>query len=876
MRPAVLAGASRVRAQMRLRRAAVLALMATPVVIPACRSNDDLITVTEPFTLGVGRVHLAISGDGSTLSFLRDTTTLLSFDRSAFQIGVTSTPQEDQSYDPWEIEQRGAASSGIELRAPIRSEATLIAEGAEARVNLDFGDGLRAKVAIALVGETRFTLNLIPEESPPGAPTIVVARVRARTSGDPTEGFYGLGEHLDSVDNRGKLRAMQLETEPEVESSSNEAHVPVPFVLGTRGWGLFATTYRTGVFDVARKDPSVIEATFAVASLSPGTARAESLRVDVFAADSPLDLYREYFAASGEPRPPPPWAFGPWLWRDEAKDQTEIESDIRTIRELDLPTSGVWLDQPFASAVSSFDFQATRFPDPKRMIDKAHAAGLKLAVWSAPYLEDRAEPMASEAKAQGFFPTKAGALSNPWGPPFDFVGPAASGYWRGLVRRYITLGVDGFTLDYGEDVVPSRDGMRNAWTFSDGSDERTMHHRYSALYHRAYIDAAIGREPAAPPPRPNVSLPFVLVRAAHWGEQSLALIVRAGDMDATFTAHKERFTSRDGSEVLGVGGLPATVTMNLSLASSGFSFFASDTGGYRHSPPDKELFLRWAEQSALSTVMEVGDASSQPPWINTPDNGRDAEALDVYRTYARLHTRLFPYVWTYAVRMIANGYPITRPLGLAYPELGVHPSDQYLFGDDLLVAPVLTRGQTRRRLILPRGTWIDFWDATPYTPNLHREGSEAVDEVEVDAPLGKLPLLIREGAILPMLRPTIDSLAPATDDTTESFARDPGLLWAMIAPGPPRQFELWDGSRIARITGDSFEVESGAVFDRGFVLELMSAAEPVQISRDEGLVPKMPTRAAFDAAAVGWTWGPERRGTLLIKLPAGAAKIVVR
>jgi len=218
--------------------------------------------------------------------------------------------------------------------------------------------------------------------------------------------------------------------------------------------------------------------------------------------------------------------------------------------------------------------------------------------------------------------------------------------------------------------------------------------------------------------------------------------------------------------------------------------------------------------------------------------------------------------------MASDGRPIQRPLGLAHPELGVHPNDEYLFGEDLLVAPVLAHGQTRRRVIVPAGTWIDFWDATPFT-------ADARGEIEVDAPLAKLPLFLREGAIVPMLRPNIDTLATATDPGIESFAQDAGPLWALVAPGPPRSFELWDGSRIARLSDGSFDVKDGAVFDRGFVLELVATPEPVQVVRDQALVPRVASPELLEGAAQGWTWTPARRGTLLVKLPKGSARVRV-
>ncbi len=856
------AGVAKRGRAMGVRASSVLALAWGCALAPAC-SRTELALASEPFTIGEGRLRLEFAGDGGHIVLTRDGQALLTLDRRAFELGVVDELLPDRSWDPWDVERIGDAESGVRFLAPVASSAVHVAEN-EAEVQLDYGAGVTARLAVAAAGPARFTFAFVANESGPGRPAVALARVRVRTTNDPREGFYGLGEQVDSVDNRGKLRAMQLEPDGEVESGNNEAHVPVPLVIGTRGWGMFVASQRVGVFDVARKDPSAVEATFAVAP-TKGEARADALRVDLFAGDAPLDLYREYFAASGAPRLPPAWALGPWIWRDESRDQAEVEDDIAKIRELDLATSGIWIDRPYARAVNTFDFDATRFPDPERLVERAHAAGLRVALWSAPYLEPAAEPMVSEAKSRGFFPIESGPLLNHWSPPIDFTSPDASAFWRALVRRYTALGIDGFKLDYGEDLVPSVAGKRNVWRFFDGSDERTMHHRYSGLYHRAYIDAATGWEPTRPVPA-DVEHPFVLVRAAHWGEQALGVVVWPGDMDATFTRHKEKFVGRDGKEVTGVGGLPATIVMGLSLSASGFPFFAADTGGYRHSPPDKELFVRWVQQTALSTVMEVGDGSSQPPWVSTPENGRDEESLAIYRTYARLHLRLFPYVWTYAQRMLVDGRPIQRPLGLAHPELGVHPDDEYLLGDELLVAPVVTRGQTRRRLVAPAGTWIDFWDGVAWSP-------DARGEIEVDAPLAKLPLFLRQGAIVPMLRPTIDTLAPATDPNVDSFANDAGPLWALIAPGPPRAFELWDGARVARTGVDAYEVTDGLVFRRGFVLEILASREPMEVARNDEPLPRIATLEELDSSEAGWTWAS---GRLYVKVPAGAARVVVR
>ena len=843
-------------------RGASFALAAVASLAPGLPACDDGAPPLAPlaFDVGAPRYHVEVAGDGRLITLRRSGEALLTFGADAFQAGVVDALDDTASYDPYALDGR-ESDAGLTYRTPLGFRAVAGASGG-ATVTLDYENDLRVTVEIRDEGDAGFTLTMTPSGSAEGAPAIAVLRVRAQTSGDPSEGFYGLGEWEDSVDHRGKLRAMQLEADLEIESANNEAHVPVPFLIGTHGWAMFVATNRVGAFDVARQDASAVLASFAVNPRGGGGGAPETLRMWLFGAEAPLDLVKSAYRVSGEARVPPPWALGPWIWRDENRDQQEVLDDVATLRRLDLATSGIWIDRPYATAVNAFDFDPAKFPDAPGMITKARAAGLRVALWSTPYLEGATGGLRAQASANGFFPLQNGIPLNKWSPPIDFTNPLANAFWVDLVKRYAVIGVDGFKLDYGEDVVPSLGLVRSAWRFADGSDERTMHHGFSGLYHRAYASAL-------PEER------FLLCRAAHWGEQQTGCIIWPGDMDASFTRHGERFTPRGGStEVVGVGGLPATVVMGLSLGASGFPFFGADTGGYRHSPPDEELFLRWTEQTALSTVMQVGDGSSQPPWVFTPENGRSASTVDVYRTYARLHLRLFPYEWSYAQRLKVDGRPIQRPLGLAHPEMGIHPSDSYLFGDELLVAPVLARGQRRREAVVPAGTWIDWWDGTPYA-------SDGRAPIGIDAPLEKLPLLLRDGAIVPMLRPTIDTLSTADDPTVDSFVRDPGLLWVRIAPGRPRRFDLWDRTSVERANDGAFLVTSGDVFVKGFVLEVLAAAEPSEVTREDAseaktTVAPSASLAALDALAEGWAWEPARRGTLWIKLRGGSARVLVR
>jgi alpha-D-xyloside xylohydrolase len=242
--------------------------------------------------------------------------------------------------------------------------------------------------------------------------------------------------------------------------------------------------------------------------------------------------------------------------------------------------------------------------------------------------------------------------------------------------------------------------------------------------------------------------------------------------------------------------------------------------------------------------MQVGDSSSQPPWVYTPENGRSDRTLDLYRAYARLHLRLFPYVWTFVTRNQTDGRAILRPLGLAHPELGIHPRHDYLLGDDILVAPVTARGARRRRVTLPEGRWLDGWTGETM------EAPPGGLSFEADTPLERIPFFLRGGAVIPRLRPEVDTLAPAEAPGVDSAANEPGRLWVWVA-GPPRRretFEVFDGARVTSTPeagGFRLELAPGERFVNGAVFEVLGAAPPSALEGLEGA--PIPERADLDA-----------------------------
>ncbi len=627
----------------------------------------------------------------------------------------------------------------------------------------------------------------------PAVDALVYTSLNLRAS--EGEGYYGFGELFDRVDSRGLIRELLTQAREDSETGTNEVHVPVGAYASTAGYGLYAEDRYPSAMDMGATEASVARTT----SLSP------RLRVHLAAVAGLPEWVGRYASLAGRPARVPIWALGPHFWRNENRDGAEALDDIARARAAGVPVSVIWIDRPWSSYYHNWRFDASRFPDPEGLFEAIHGEGLRVMLHHSPQLntpggsdlgeaEDASEGLYAEFLAAGWLVSQENGapLVLPWGggpgAHIDYSHPDAAARVQALLRRVTALGAVGTKMDWDEYLQPNLLNFRLFVFFHNGETNLTMKSWYSALYHKTIIEgfeAGLG-EPG-----------FHISRTGTPGDQVWNTCIWPGDLDNDLSVHGVK-----ASGELNVGGLPAAIIAHQTLGLSGYPCFGSDVGGYRGGTPEEEVLLRWLWVGVLSAVTQLGGGGgSHMPW--TADTAYSAEALRITREALRLRMQLVPYVHQGLEEAHRTGAPLVRPLVYAWPEAPEASSAEaelsYLFGPDLLVAPVVEAGATERSLWLPPGVWWDWWSG---------ERLEGPGQVVRPGGLDTIPLLVREGAAIPLGSPEVETMFAAPGRLSYGAVRERQLL---LAPGPTvREAAFVDGVRVrASRSASGVEVELG-------------------------------------------------------------------
>lgn len=588
------------------------------------------------------------------------------------------------------------------------------------------------------------------------------ARTRLRLGGDGSLEFplgagpvFGLGEGGAQMNRRGGRYQMRHgEFGPELRHEG--ARVSIPWLLGD-GWALLVHQPH-GEFDltggstggIGRFQPRPRGDALGGRPLPgiPGAALPSAPSgLDCFwITGTPAQCLREYCRLTGLPEMPPLWAFGYQQSHRTIWSREVVMGVAATFRQKRLPCDVlIYLGTGFCpsgwnTANGSFDFNPRSFPDPGAMIAALHREHFKV-ILHAVILADKLEGRASDpCPVQRFDDEQAGC------------------YWDEH-RKDFALGVDGWWADEGDrlDAASDLNRIRMYWQGEQLS-------------------------------RPN-RRPYVLTRNGYAGMQRYAPLLWSGDITSEWET------------------LRTQVANGLNTGLSGVPYWGTDTGGFVPMPEfTAELFVRWFQFSAFCPVFRGHGRAWELrlPWgwdMGTtgpreirgyrgaalpPASALHNTAVEpICRRYLELRYRLLPYIQSAVHAAHVNGLPLLRALWLHYGDdpRAAACADEYLFGRDILVAPVLAPGARERQVYLPRGVWHDFWTGERLAGG--RTVTRAVD-------LATLPLYIRAGAILPT--------GPVKQYVSEPV---PGPLALTVYPGADGEFFLYEDD------GETFNYQQG-------------------------------------------------------------------
>jgi alpha-glucosidase/alpha-D-xyloside xylohydrolase len=556
----------------------------------------------------------------------------------------------------------------------------------------------------------------------------------------------GLGEGANQFDRRGALYPM-LNGQRAPFLATHGGTIPVPFLIGTDGWGLFI--HRPwGEFDLRDQGKFLVRTD------------PEALDLFLMSIDEPSDALTEYLRLTGRPVMPPKWVLGYMQSHRTLAGPDEPLQIARTFRDKKLPCDAViYLGTGYCTngwnvANGTIDFNRNAFPSPAEQIKALQAEHFKviLHVNQAPrnlFGTSIGAPLANVSadlfsRGPYITPLQRRTLQPPGpGAPEDFNSLLhIRNYWS-WQRPVFALGIDG-------------------WWPDDG-DELPIEARLAR--HRCYYEGSLQDRPG--------ERPWSLHRNGFAGVQRYGGWIWSGDVQsrwATLAAH-----------------VPVGVNCSLSLT----PFWGTDTGGFIPTRDlTGELYVRWFQFSTFTPIFRSHGRTwkLRLPWgWNTGQTGpveerivpdaselHNADVEPICRKFLELRYRLLPYNYALLRETCDNGMPLIRALWLHYPTdpQAVKLGDEYLWGRDILVAPVVEKGARSRRLYLPAGKWFDWWSGKT------EEGSRWIDR---DVDLGTMPLYVRSGAILP--------LDPVRQFTAEKPAEPTTLR---IYPGADGAFTFYD------------------------------------------------------------------------------------
>ncbi len=504
----------------------------------------------------------------------------------------------------------------------------------------------------------------------------------------PGEKIFGCGESFTEFDKRGQK--VVLWTDDSNGTQNETMYKPIPFFLSSRGYGMFIHSSSPITCDFGKYFSGI------------NSMMLGDDEVDLFVfLGKPKDVLDEYTRVTGKSPMPPLWSFGLWMSRCTYFSEKQTREVASRLRENKIPCDVIHLDTGWFETDwrCNYEFSKTRFADPAKMIGDLRNDGFHISLWQLPYFVPR-NTLFDELvghnlvvrDAKGNLPYEDAVL--------DLSNPAAVVWYQGKLANLLRMGVGAIKVDFGE-AAPAN-GI-----YASGRTGFYEHNLYPLRYNKAVADIT----------RETTGENIIWARSAWAGSQRYPLHW-GGDAESTDQ------------------GMAAELRAGLSFGLSGFSFWSHDVGGFT-ARADDSLYLRWLAFGALTSHTRCHGVSPKEPW----EYGE--KVMGEFRRIDEMKYKLMPYVYAQAKDCSERGLPMLRALFIEYPD---DPGswlvdNEYLFGSDVLVAPLL-ENESARNVYLPPGKWIDY-----QTGRVFAGGWSLIKSGDIPA-----IILVRDGAAIPHIK----------------------------------------------------------------------------------------------------------------------------
>jgi oligosaccharide 4-alpha-D-glucosyltransferase len=571
----------------------------------------------------------------------------------------------------------------------------------------------------------------------------------------PDEQIYGFGSQGIPINRRGYRLNLFTQAKWGYGGSGNvqDLNIVIPFFVSSNNYGVYFDHPYPAIADIGLTYSSLLEYS---------VMKGEFGYFFVYGEDQGQVL-ANYTLLTGRQPVPPRWALGYLQSKFGYQSETEARAIVNGIRGADYPLDGLildlfWYGQP--SDMGDLAWDNVQWPTHQKMISDFSQAGIQTILITEPYFitstSNYASATAHELITKDSITGHPYVISEFWAGSaglLDLTNPQAKDWMWGFYKSRIDEGIGGWWCDLGEPEIHPL-----VLKHAEG-EALKVHNRYSLHWAQMIFDKYQEVYPG--------TRVFNLIRSGYAGMQRYGTFPWSGDVWRSYN------------------GLRLQIPIMLGMGMSGVGYMHSDVGGFTGGTHDAELYTRWVQFGVFSPVFRPHGAE-----IPTEPTSYDQTTQQIVRDFINLRYSLLPYNYSLAFENSLKGIPLARPMNFSETTAALQNLDsQYLWGSNMLIAPVFTMGQTQREVVLPSGKWVDFWT------DQEKSGNQAITATFNRE---KIPVYVRSGSFIPMTRVYrstsfyhSDSLVihyyPSENQSRDSMFNDDGVHPQSFAEG---QFEI--------------------------------------------------------------------------------------